>query len=290
MFHEGQSNPLGSTNSSVHRNGIFRLPSPVFRKDGNFLISFHVEGMDVEGVKPLYYPVRVDILDVQYGIGNACRRLRANVSKDKSNRQIASTIYDNIIQQFIGKYTNTNDFEALKHVMFTVYYSLPYGCLLDSTLSDTCNAFGCFTVAYGWNNIFDYVWRAEVATSMSSARFMECCLLLQLNVKKQYLRKDDLTLSALPYASEAIRCSSLSAVALRMFTLDQELLYDQSYETNATFRVECNIAENLTNIGSERPKRNIKRINSTLSHDSVDYNHFDDDYEEMEDVDDDSDF
>ena len=262
----------------------------MFRRYGNFLISFHVEGTDVDGVKPLYYPIRVDLSDIPYGISNAYRRLRANAFEDRNNRQVASSVYDNIVHQFIGKYTNVDDFEALKHVMFVVYYSLPNGCLADSSVSDTCNAFQCFTDAYGWNNVLDYVWRAEVATGTSSVRFMECCLLLELNIEEHFLRNDQ-ALSALPCACEAICRSSLSSVALRLFTLDQHLQYDQACRANTISRDDCCIAENLVARGSRRPKRNvIKRNNSGFCQTKVDYDDFDEDEQETEEEEDDSDF
>lgn len=242
-------------------------------------------------MKPLYYPVRVDLSEIPYGISNAYRRLRANAFKDRSNRQVASSIYDNVVHQFIGKYTNVDDFEALKHVMFVVYYSLPNGCLADSSVSDNSNAFQCFTDAYGWNNVLDYVWRAEVATVTSSVRFMECCLLLELNIEEHFLCNNDQTLSALPSAYEAICRSSLSSVALRLFTLDKYLLYDQTCRANTISQDDCYVAENLVTRGSERPKRNVfRQNNSGHAQTKVDYNDSDEYEQETEDGEDDSDF
>ena len=236
---------------------------------------FCAEGINAEKIKPLYYPIRVDINEVHNGISSVYKYLRANAFKHNSNRQVVSTFYDNIMEQSIGKYTNVDDFEALKHVIFVVYYSLPNGALPHLPVSDTDNLFRCLVESNSWNSILDYIWRAEIATATSSDKFMECCLLLELHVNKNCLSKDQKTLSLLSQASEAMRCSSVSSVALRIFALDKHLLYDHFYKVPAASPHGYNTAEILSSRVSERSRRKITQTKSASLYTEVGYNPFD---------------
>ena len=222
----------------------------------------------IKNVRPIYFPIRVDLREVQYGICNAFKCLRANAFMDKSNRQIISTEYDNVLYEFLGMYTESNDFEALKHVLFVVYYSLPYGSLPNLPILDTANAFWCFSEPNSWNNILDYIWRAEVSTATSADKIMECSLLLELNIKKRSFNSLQ-TLAALPAASGAIRCTSASSVALRIYCLDQQLLYDKAEKADFHLREET-ILENMKKHGSDRPRRNTRRNNTITSYSKMD--------------------
>ena len=72
-----------------------------------------------------------------------------------------------------------------------------------------------------------------------------------------------------------MRGSSVSSVALRIFALDQHLLYDHFYKVPAASPHGYNTVEILSSRVSKRSRRNITQTKSASLYTEVGYNHVD---------------
>jgi hypothetical protein len=94
--------------------------------------------------------------------------------------------------------------------------------------------------AEGWNSRLDEAFRAAVVAAMTPLALMECILLLEFYINKQWLANATARiLGALPSAHFAIRQATFSSCALRIFALDRSMQYDKVVvPTRATRRAD----------------------------------------------------
>jgi hypothetical protein len=83
-------------------------------------------------------------------------------------------------------------------------------------------------MCYYLYKVLDQVWRERLLETSSSTVLMECTLLLEYYINKAWLKTpQNKLLNALPFPHFAVRCSTLSAVALRIYCLDKTMNYDK---------------------------------------------------------------
>jgi hypothetical protein len=156
----------------------------------------------------------------------AIRRLRALSYLQESNRQIVQMRHSLVKMADVSDEQYLSEFEAVRGVLLTIYAALPFGALpYDDSESEQLNQ---VTDTSSWTDELDQVWRSNVAEACEVGALMEATLLLEMTLDRAWLAPAarDL-LSALPQPHFALRCGTLSSLALRLFCLDQALLYDK---------------------------------------------------------------
>jgi len=248
---------------------LFYFQTLVFKKSGNYLVAFHIEGTEFTDVKPLYFPIEVKPKHVKFGAEYALYQLRACRFTNNNGRQIQSGK-----RSYFDMPDARNECEAAKQAILTVYYALPVGSLImGPELKPHENMFDCISEAVGWNDILDQLWRNLVIQADKASMLMEAILLLEFYINKGWISgASQKLLNILPSAHFAIRCSTYSSVALRLFSLDQCLVYDkiqylprsERSNTNTHEIKKIDVARPTTNNYSEilpakRPRGNVKK-------------------------------
>eukprot|EP01035_Chromulina_nebulosa_P019312 gene19312-25174_t len=145
------------------------------------------------------------------------------------NRNDLKTLLDDI--------TNESEFKALQISILTLYAALPLGSLptvddensKNSSLDEVTIA-NLIAESSNWSDILDQTWRGLVQTSTSLTILMECLLVLESFISKQWLHASNVKLlNALPLPHFAMKSISLSSIALRLFCLDKAILYEKLY-------------------------------------------------------------
>lgn len=92
---------------------------------------------------------------------------------------------DNLI--FIFNTINTV-LDAVRSALLTMFCGLPVGCIImdekDYNIDDYASS---ITDATGWNNILEQAWIGAVNDSTNPTSLMECLLLLEYYIKKEWM-------------------------------------------------------------------------------------------------------
>lgn len=223
-----------------------------FRRSGHYLVSFHLEGLEYAKVKPLYYPVKVESERVNFGSRYALTQLRAQGFLSNPGRQNLSGKRD-----FVDSSGDPRDeCEAVKHCLLTFYFALPVGSVtMGQELKSNENVFDCISEAVGWNDIIDQMWRNLVMNARSANKLMESLLLLEFYINKTWLTSAQKLYNALPNAHFAIRCSTFSSVALRIFALDSCMSYEKVQSLPRLQRTIASAASSSAPVVDVQPSR-----------------------------------
>lgn len=209
-------------------DNIYYFSSLNFKRSGKYTISFTVEGDKADGVKPLVFPVIVEAGQVVSGLSAAIYNLNALQFINIRNRQSFAAF------GWLNKWTQSyfdnqySERESLRRALMLVYTALPVGSLhTDETQDNITLVEKCIMEPVGWNDVLDQAWRASVDIAWTPAAFMECVLLLEHYINNKWLAAPhNRLLNALPSPHFAMRCCTYASVALRIYSIDKAMLYD----------------------------------------------------------------
>jgi hypothetical protein len=207
-------------------DGIYYFSQLNFKRSGKYTLSFLIEGAQMAHIKPLIYSVVVQADRISCGPSCALDRLRAQNYLTHGDREIS--IRRRELQSEI--YRNENEFVAVRGALLMVFLALPLGSLVLGAEAENSKTdlFQHVAEATGWNSNLDNVWRAAVLEAKSPVVLMECLLLLEYYISKNWLLSPAVKLlNSLPNPHFAIRCVTNSAVALRIYCLDKCIAYDR---------------------------------------------------------------
>ena len=238
----GQDSPLSYTPNTEPwgAENIWYFASLSFKRSGQYTISFIAEGANAADIKPLVFRVTVEAQVVFSGPKDAINKLAANQYLRAENRLFWSARQRNPVMSFIG--TDYSELASVKNALFLIYLALPYGSLMIDSQSSSetflgragavtsgeqfTDVFSCLAEPTGWNDLLDEAWRGAVEEARTPVALMECVLLLEYYINKAWLLPPaSRLLTALPNPHFAVRCCTLSSVALRAFALDKALAY-----------------------------------------------------------------
>jgi hypothetical protein len=237
---DGISTPLSYAQlTEAWTDNYYYFSTINFKKSGKYTISFLVEGNTNAGsIKPLIFPVYVEAKSIKCGLSDALDRLIANSYLDLTNRQIINNRRD--LLQFIRLSTSYPDdmniLLACKVLLIKLFLALPQGSLsaeialhyltLDEAPYEILSTH--LLEPSGWNYILEQSWKAAVMNAVSPSALMECVLLLEFYLNKSWMMNpQSKLLNSLPNAHFAIRATTYSSVALRIYSLDRALAYDK---------------------------------------------------------------
>lgn len=234
VHREGMAQPLAYTplNEPWGDDGIFYFAALSFRRAGHYVVTFLVEGPGLNHIKPLVYHINVEAKSILQGPLNAWNRLNARNFTHANERlinwgrrELNAALYD-----------LTNELTSVRSLLLTIYAALPNGSLVmgpdsEDTLG-VVNELSSVAEPEGWNKCLDRYWRGAVMQASTPQELMECVLLLEHYIARQWLygstsHSKAPLLAALPAAHHAMRHCTLSAVALRLYCLDRVFLYDK---------------------------------------------------------------
>lgn len=223
---EGLAHSIAETPlSEPWSDGMYYFSTLSFKRSGKYTISFFAEGAQLSHLQPLVFVVNVFANSVVSGPSSALRRLRAQEYIDHPDRHVT---YKR--RELIQLLTNSDDeFSAIKTALLTIYLALPLGSLIMSEDDDSgLDTFSQVATGAGWNGQLDTLWRNCVVETRSSTVLMECTLLLECYISKNwFMSPANRLISSLPNPHFAIRCVTNSSIALRLFCLDKCLGYDR---------------------------------------------------------------
>ncbi len=216
---------------------VFYFSSLIFKKSGTYTISFIVQNSpNCTPIKPLVFKVVVRAKSFLCGVNAAVTQLRANSFIQAEHRQVYQGRRE-LMQ--LAKSVN-DEFSAVKASLILVYLALPNGALAsDSQISVNKDRngrdgkaakgsilFDGLLEPESWNSILEQTWTGAVSNSSSPIELMECLLILEFYLSRSVLGAAHSKLwSTLPNPHFAIRCSTNSAVGMRIFCLDKVLQY-----------------------------------------------------------------
>jgi hypothetical protein len=200
----------------------------------------------MNSISPLSYFVRAESNSLKYGSCNALDQLRAIQYLSTPNRYYSyrnkNKHYHKITQNLT---INCRELEAVKTSIFLLFYALPEGSLTLETEFDnaTNNDINNTDMSIdrniikakiintkGWNENIEQTWKDLVDSTSDPIILMECILLLEFYIKKEwYLPSHVKLLQVLPPYHFAIRSVSLSSIALRTYCLDKALDYKKIF-------------------------------------------------------------
>ena len=219
---------------------LFYFSNVIFKKSGEYFISFTLEAAEMQHVKPLIFKIQVESKEILTGPTCAVRQLRAVNFLYSQQRQISShrREFQDLLAGICG------ELDATKKALLIVYSALPMGSLIYGPEPKNTESVSEFIAeSIGWSDTFDQIWRDTVFSAKGPAILMECLLLLEFYINKQWLSPQSQRLiSALPPAHFAIRCATCSSVALRVFSLDSALMYDKVQAISRERRSSASVA------------------------------------------------
>jgi hypothetical protein len=250
---EGVGHTLAYTPlSEPWSDGIYYFSTLTFKRSGRYTISFLVEGFQWSHIQPLVYVVNVTAENIISGPSSALSRLRAQEYLNHLDRHITRKRKE--LLQFLSlteqqqqqrrKKSDDDEFAAVKSCLVMVYLALPFGSLVmgdeneeeEENVEEEGRGEGAdrhdlmahVIDATGWNTQLDSLWRKCVLESSSSTILMECTLVLEYYISKNwFMSPANRLISSLPSPHFAIRCVTNSSVALRIFCLDKCLAYER---------------------------------------------------------------
>lgn len=226
---DGKINALAYTPlDEAWTDSIYYFSSLVFKRSGNYTVSFLAEGENAVGIEPLIFPIKVRAKSVLYGPVAAMHQLNASKFLETGSRQI--TLYRRDLLR--ATEALSNELDAVKSVILTFYAALPFGSLTvtESNLDSQADMVAAFAGSESWSDILDQAWRGAVLSASTPTELMECVLLLEYSINKTWFHALGLKLMGrLPSPHFAIRCCSLASVALRIYSLDRAIFFDKVY-------------------------------------------------------------
>lgn len=230
VHREGISQPLMITPlDSPWSDGLYYFSTISFKRSGNYTLSFIAEGVHASALKPLVFPVNVTAKKINFGISSALQGLLAKQFINERDREVPwnKRLYFELIEDV------RSELDAVKSALLSMYYALPRGCLHTN---ETENSIDFVSVAEtsGWSDLLDQIWQGRVAGASHVSTLMECMLLLEHYIRKQWIDGDQArVVAALPNAHFAMRCCSISALSLRIYTMDRVLIYSHVEATKS---------------------------------------------------------
>ena len=214
---------------------MFYFCSLIFKRSGKYTISFLVELCKSSAsnppinIAPLVYTVTVEAKQLLCGCIGALDRLVGSEYVFSVERQISFRRRELLL---LVQDESHNELLSIKKALLTIYLALPSGSLSmipDEGIDNLSDHFHKnLTEAQGWSDTLDSVWRSTVMNAQSPEPLMECTLVLEYYLNKNWLNSvSQRLLSSLPNAQFAIRCVTCSAVSLRIFCLDKAIMYDK---------------------------------------------------------------
>lgn len=220
---EGVQQSIGLTHlSDPWSDGLYYFRTATFLRSGRYTLSFFIEGITGSSVKPLVFEVMVQSRTIRCGPDNALERLVAQgfVKAEGRRTGLQRRL---VLERRIGGGHVHSDLEAVRAAIITVFVALPQGCLNLSENEDEG-----LTEGLGWNDNVESAWITMLEAATHPTELMECILILESCISKAwYLPPTQIgpIMNALPNPNFAIRCGTLSAVALRIFVLDRVVNY-----------------------------------------------------------------
>lgn len=222
IHRDGSSQPIGLTHiTDPWSDGLYYFHTASFLRSGKYTISFIVEGVNAAAIKPLVYAVSVQSKTMRCGASDALERLQAHEWLRSEGRRTMQR------RLFLEKRMTMShsDIDAVRAALVTLFLALPQGCL---NLSD--NEEDTLPEAGGWSDSLELAWITTLEAASHPTELMECVLLLETSIAKGWYLPTSQTgplMNALPNPHFAIRCGTLSAVALRIYVLDRVLDYSK---------------------------------------------------------------
>ena len=285
VHREGVSQPLMVTPlDSPWSDGIYYFSTITFKRSGNYTLSFIAEGAHASALKPLVFPVTVTAKKINFGISSALQGLLAKQFMNERDREISwnKRLYVELIDDV------RSELDAVKSALLSIYYALPRGCLHTNETENTID-FISIAEASGWSDLLDQIWQGRVAGASRASTLMECMLLLEHYIRKQWIDGDQArVVAALPNAHFAMRCCSISALSLRIYTMDRVLIYSHVEATKSKRSRSSGVSYDKGGIhhedsdgeeyGVHRSKRQRKPVQRL--HETVDFGSEDEDSED----------
>ena len=220
-------------------DGLYYFYMPVWRRTGKYTLTFWTEALDgytgppLNLVKPLVFEINVQARRRICGIPDAVAKLQASKFVHKSGRR---SMIDKIrfLSDFRDKLSTEVDMsfveiDALKSCLFTIFVALPQGSLMiEEDESAYTGVTSGVAEAIGWNDSLEDVWFTSLEKAKTAMEIMECVLLLEHYLNKSwFFSPQNQLMTALPAPHFAMRCITLSSVALRIFCIDKCLNYSK---------------------------------------------------------------
>jgi hypothetical protein len=264
IHREGFSTPLATAVlSDPWNDNLYYFCTVLFKKSGRYTISFLVEGNKQAGsIPPLIFPIKVFASTVRCGIADAFSRLQAKHFIDNPQRQL--TFNRRELLQLTHQFHE--EFNAVKAILATVALALPLGSLQDSESSFVQNKPPeSILEPTGWDSVIEIAWKDSLIQAKQPIELMECVLVLEFYLNRGWLvAPNSRLLTSLPSPHFAIRCVTLSSVALRIFCLDKALAYDKTQVVSRELRNVSHLKEKdnedrFREGGESRSRRYLKR-------------------------------
>lgn len=232
IHREGIAAPLSyAPLTEAWTDHMYYFATVTFKKSGRYTLSFITEGENAASIKPLIYPVVVEARTVRCGIPHALDKMIGAQYLEAVGRQILLNRRE-VINSLELVY---NEIDGVRAALLMLYLALPAGALtqdasIDGAAAARGDTFALITEPAGWNDMLDQAWRGAVYEATTPVQIMECVLLLEHYINKQWLSYPQSRLiGALPNPHFAVCCATYSAAALRVYCLDKALLYDKVY-------------------------------------------------------------
>jgi hypothetical protein len=244
IHREGYSKPVATASlSEPWTDHMYYFCTLLFKKSGNYTVSFLVEGTNKAGsIRPLIFPVVVHASSVRCGLPDALHRLQARHYIDNAQRQII------LHRRELMAVTQrpVTEFAVIKAALVSLYLALPFGALSDSentTIAASSSRGGvnssgnkACSVApsvqllepNGWSAALELAWKDAIIRAQSVWEVMECVLVLEFYLNRTWLvAPNSRLLSALPSTHFAMRAVTMSSIALRIYSIDKALAYEK---------------------------------------------------------------
>lgn len=198
----------------------------------------------MNSLSPLSYFVKAESNSLKYGSSNALDQLRAIQHLSTPNRYYLYRNKNKHYNKITQNLTITcSELEAVKTSIFLLFYALPEGSLTLETEFDDNNYGSNSNMVIdrniirdkiintkGWNENIEQTWKDLVDSTSDPTILMECILLLEYYIKKEwYLPSHVKLLQVLPPYHFAIRSVSLSSISLRVYCLDKAIDYKKIF-------------------------------------------------------------
>lgn len=247
-------------------DNIYYFATANFKKSGNYTISFIAESSEFTNkIEPLSFRIKVESENIIHGLYHSLITLRAFNFMESPSRQILDQrrlLLDRVLsfKETSGEYLN--EFEAAKIALLAVYAALPLGALLwnsDVTFTKKDVNFKFSLIeSSGWDDNFDQVWRGAVESTESIEVLMECLLILETFINKDWLSSPyNALIQSLPLPHFALKSATISSICVRIFSLDKSLEYAKVYSQPRQSRTRIvKNTENFKHTSDYRDSRN----------------------------------
>jgi hypothetical protein len=224
----GRDEPLSYTPlGDAWSDGVYYFATIAFKRSGTYTVSFLVEAGNAVptgavSVSPLVFTVTVEAKSISCGPAHAISSLRAHAFTQAPNRAF---VFNKVEMAAIS--SGSQEISMVKLCLMYVYAALPLGSISLANESTASSAGNIYEASSLWDSILDVTWRGTVLAATTAQQLMECVLLLEHHINAPWLANLKLQ-TALPAAHFALRCCTLSSVALRIFCLDRCLNYEKA--------------------------------------------------------------